>query len=496
MLHGLDLAVIVVYLVGSAAIGLWLSGKQKTLKGYFLGDRDLPWWAVALSVVATETSALTVISVPAVAYLGDISFLQLAIGYLIGRVLVAFVLLPKYYAGEMVTAYAYLGKRFGRGMQATASVTFLGTRLLADGVRMFACAIPVKVILEGLGLDVSFFWIIVVLSIVTVFYTYIGGIRAVVWVDVFQMGIYIVGALLALAILVNGAGSGFWSAAAEAGKTRVFDFTSDPISEPYAFVTAIVGGALLSMASHGADQIIVQRLLSCRSLKDAQLAIIGSGVIVFVQFALFLVVGLALWTYYDQQTPEQLGASAAGDDIFPRFIVEGLPPGLSGLLLAGILAAAMSTLSSSLSALSSSTMTDLYEKFVGVPATDEQALKISRLTTFGWGLVFIVFANLFTNTDSPVVELGLSVAGITYGGLLGAFFLGIFVPRARQVDAMIGFVVAVAVMAYLFLFQPELIGFTWYTAIGLVITMTLGTLLSLRHPATPVTPERERVGVE
>lgn len=495
-MRGLDLAVIVAYLVASAVVGLWLSGKQKTLKGYFLGDRNLPWWAVALSVVATETSALTVISVPAVAYLGDITFLQLAIGYLIGRVVVAFVLLPKYYAGEMVTAYAYLGKRFGRGMQSTASVAFLGTRLLADGVRMFACAIPVKVILEGMGINVSFFWIIVVLSLVTVVYTYIGGIRAVVWVDVFQMGVYVLGALLALAIIVGGAGSGFWGEAVAAGKTRLLDFASDPVSSPYAFITAIVGGALLSMASHGADQIIVQRLLSCRSLKDAQLALIGSGVIVFAQFAVFLFVGLALWGYYDQQTPEQLGASPAGDDIFPRFIVEGLPVGLSGLLLAGILAAAMSTLSSSLSALSSSTMTDLYEKFVGEPATDEKALRISRITTFGWGAVFIVFANLFTNTDNPVVELGLSVAGITYGGLLGAFFLGIFVPRARQLDAMIAFLVAVATMAYLFLFQAELIGFTWYTGIGLAITMVLGGLLSLRHPRAPVEPDREPVGVE
>jgi solute:Na+ symporter, SSS family len=495
-MHALDLVVIVAYLAASAVIGLWLSGKQKDLKGYFLGNRDLPWWAVSLSVVATETSALTVISVPAVAYLGDFTFLQLAIGYLLGRIVVAFVLLPKYYAGEMVTAYSYLGLRFGRGMQSTASVTFLFTRLLADGVRMFAAAIPVKVILEGFGVDVSFFWIIVVLSLVTVLYTYLGGIRAVVWVDVFQMGLYVFGAVLALGVILSTTGTGFIGDAFEAGKGRVLDFASDPVSAPYAFVTAVVGGALLSMASHGADQIIVQRLLTCRSVRDAQKAVIGSGVIVAFQFALFLFVGMALWGYYDQQAPEQAGFSETGDDIFPTFIVEELPAGISGLLLAAILAAAMSTLSSSLSALSSSTMADLYEKFVGKPASDEKALRLGRVTTFAWGLVFIVFANLFTNTDNPVVELGLSVAGITYGGLLGAFFLGIFVRRARQLDAAVGFVVAVAVMAYLFLFQPELIGFTWYTGIGLVITMGLGTLLSLRHPPAPVTEERETARVE
>lgn len=480
MLSTLDLVVVVAYLVVSGGVGLLLSGRQKDLRGYFLGNRDLPWWAVTLSVVATETSALTVISVPTISYLGNLSFLQVAVGYILGRIVVAFVLLPKYYAGEMATAYGYLGKRFGGQMQGTASVVFLGTRLLADGVRMFAAAIPLKFILDGFGMDLSYFWIIVILSVVTVAYTYTGGIRAVVWVDVFQMVVYVLGGAIALGVLVGDTG-GFWSSAAEAGKTQVLDFTSDPISAPYAFVTAIVGGGLLSMASHGADQIVVQRLLTCRTRADAQKAVIASGVIVLVQFALFLLVGLALWAYYDGASVEQLGLSVP-DELFPNFIVHGLPNGVAGLLLAGIVAAAMSTLSSSLSALSSSTMTDLYVRLVREPLDDAKALRISRITTAVWGLVFIVFGNIFVGTDNPVIELGLSVASITYGGLLGSFFLGIFVPRAHQLDAITAFLVAVAVMTYLFVFQKDLIGFTWYTAIGLVITMLLGGLLSLRHP--------------
>ena len=489
MLDGLDLTVIVLYLVGSAGIGLWLSGRQANLKGYFLGNRELPWWAVTLSVVATETSALTVISTPAIAYLGDMSFLQLAIGYLLGRIVVAFVLLPKYYAGEMVTAYAYLGKRFGGSMQGTASVTFLLTRLLADGVRMYAAAIPLKFILDGLGADVSYFWIITVLSLVTVAYTYVGGIRAVVWVDVFQMCVYLIGGAIALFVLVDKTG-GFWSDAVDAGKTQVFDFSSDIVTAPYAFVTAILGGALLSMASHGVDQIVVQRLLACRTRADAQKAVIASGVIVFVQFALFLVVGLALWSYYGGRSPADMGQVASGDELFPTFIVEDLPSGVAGLLLAGILAAAMSTLSSSLNALSSSTMTDLIERFRSTPLGDAQALSASRITTLVWGLVFIVFGNLFVGQDTPVLELGLSVASITYGGLLGSFFLGIFVRRARQIDVMVAFGIAIAVMASLFVYQQWiiedgeiLIGFTWFTTIGVVITMVVGTLLSLLHPA-------------
>lgn len=491
----LDLVVIALYLLCSVWLGLKLSGKQRNVKDYFIGNRQLPWWAVCLSVVATETSALTVISVPAIAYAGNLSFLQVAIGYLLGRVVVAFVLLPRYYRGEMTTAYAYLGERFGRGMQGTASVAFLFTRLLADGVRLFAAAIPMKVILNAYGMDVSYFVIITVLGIATVIYTFIGGIRAVVWVDVLQMALYVAGGVVALIFISNAVDASFLSMAAEADKTRFFDFSSDPISEPYAFITAILGGALLSTASHGADQIIVQRLLGCRSLRDAQKAVIGSAVVVFAQFALFLFVGLALFSFYGGAPVAELGV-ASGDEIFPTYIVQELPAGLSGLLLAGIMAAAMSTLSSSLAALSSSTMSDLYQRFSHRTLSEGEGLKLARLFTLGWCLVFIGAAALFTGTDNPVVELGLSVAGITYGGLLGAFFLGLWVRKARQLDATIAFAVAVATMAYLFWFQSDLIGFTWYTAIGVVITVGLGFLLSLRHgreqePAAE--PEREAV---
>ncbi|MCY9784358.1 sodium:solute symporter [Nocardiopsis sp. EMB25] len=475
-----DLAVIAVYLLCSAWLGLKLSGRQRDVKDYFVGSGRLPWWAVCLSVVATETSALTVISVPGVAYLGDVTFLQVAVGYLVGRVVVAFVLLPRYHRGEMTTAYTYLGRRFGRGMQGTAAVTFLFTRLLADGVRLFAAAIPMRIVLAHYGVDLSYFAIIGLLAAVTVLYTLIGGIRAVVWVDVAQMGLYAVGGVIALAVIVTSLDVNFLAVAADAGKTRFLDFTSNPVSAPYATVTAVLGGALLSTASHGADQIIVQRLLGCRTLRDAQKAVIGSGVVVFFQFALFLTVGLALFSHFDGASVDRLGLTGP-DEVFPAFIVEGMPAGLSGLLLAGIMASAMSTLSSSLSALSSSTMADLYARFTRRPLTDVQGLRLGRLFTLGWGLVFVGAAAMFTGTDNPVVELGLSVASLTYGGLLGSFFLGLWVRRARQTDALVAFCAAVATMAWLFLFERELVGFTWYTAIGVSIVLGLGSLLSLRH---------------
>lgn len=493
-----DIVVIIVYLLCSAWLGLKLSGRQRDVKDYFIGNRELPWWAVCFSVVATETSALTVISVPGVAYLGDVTFLQVAVGYLIGRIVVAYLLLPRYYRGEMTTAYAYLGLRFGRGMQATASVTFLFTRLLADGVRLFAAAIPMKIILDSIGLEASYFTIVAVMGVVTILYTLVGGIRAVVWVDVLQMGLYCVGGVVALVVIATGLDVNFLAVAAEEGKTRFLDFTSNPISAPYATVTAVLGGALLSTASHGADQLIVQRLLGCRTLRDAQKAVIVSGVVVFLQFALFLLVGAMLWAFYDGAAPESMGLSN-NDELFPMFIVEQLPTGLSGLLIAGILAAAMSTISSSLNSLSTSTVSDIYQRVTKKELPDEVVLKQAKLWTLIWAVVFVVFASMFTSTDQPVVEVGLSIASYTYGALLGSFALGILVKRAQQSDAIIAFLCTIVVSAVMVLGvtftvdgEDKSLAFPWYVPLGVVTTLVLGGLLSLRHRA-PGPDELERV---
>lgn len=508
MLTTLDFAVIAIYFVGVAGFGLRAGGRQKSTTDYFLGSRNLPWWAVCFSVVATETSTLTVISVPAVAYLGTLTFLQLTFGYLLGRILVALYFLPRYFEGELSTAYAYLGERFGDRLRGTASVTFLITRLLADGVRLFATAIPLRVIAQSAGLDVSYFEITVVIGVVTILYTLVGGIRAVVWMDVVQMGVYVGGALGAAAVLLGQVPDGWWATAVAAGKTEVIDLGAGSsfgawLTEPYAFVTAVIGGAVFSMASHGTDQLIVQRLLTCRSLADSRKALVVSGVVVILQFALFLGVGLLLWAHYEGASLAELGLSKP-DEIFPMFIIEGLPPGVSGLVLAGVVAAAMSTLSSSLNSLASSTMLDLYERFSGRRVPEDRALKLSRLLTFGWGLVFIGFANLFENTDNPVVELGLSIASFTYGGLLGAFLLGLLNRRARQADALVAFVAAVICLVLvvfgvwyspaegwvfdLMFFSDEAsvrglrpVGWPWYTLIGSVVTVGVGSLLALRH---------------
>jgi SSS family transporter len=508
MLTTFDLVVLVVYLLGVAAFGIWSGGAQTSTDDYFLGGRDLPWWAVCFSVVATETSTLTVVGVPAVAYGGTLTFLQITLGYLVGRTVVAVYFLPRYYAGQLETAYAFLGDRYGDTMQGAASVTFLVTRLLADGVRLFATAIPLRVIADTAGLEVSYFEIIFVIGAVTALYTLVGGIKAVVWMDVVQMLLYVGGALAAIGFLLGDVPAGWWGTAVEAGKTNLVDLGLDHslgrwFTMPYTLGTAVIAGAVFSMASHGTDQLIVQRLLACRDEDDSQKALVGSAVIVMVQFALFLAVGLLLWAHYDGATIEALGLRRS-DEVFPKYIIEGLPAGLSGLILAGIVAAAMSSLSSSLNALASSSVNDLYTRITGRTLDGDRGVFVSRLLTLFWGVVFIGFASLFQDSNNPVVELGLSIASFTYGGLLGAFLLGLWHERTRQLDALVAFAVSIGAMVLIifgvwhspaegwtFVLGPSdayvqeadlrTIGWPWYTAIGTVINLAVGSLLALRH---------------
>ena len=519
MLTGLDYVVVAVYFLGVAAFGIRAAGRQRSEQDYFLGGRDVPWLAVSGSVIATETSTLTVIGIPAVAYGGAFTFLQLALGFLLGRVVVAYTLLPRYFQGNQLTAYDFLGARFGQGIRSVASATFLLTRLLADGVRLFATAIPIRVLLAAAGIEASYAAIIAVIALVTAAYTLVGGLKAVIWVDVVQMVLYMGGAVLALFLLGQALPSGALALAAEAGKTRVVELGggwTDWLTSPYALPTAVLGGAVFSMASHGADHLIVQRLLACRSQRDGQKALIASGFGVLIQFALFLLVGLFLWAYNEGADPSALGLTR-GDEVFPKFIVEGMPPGISGLLLAGIVAAAMSTLSSSLNALASSTMFDLWEGFGRKRPEGARALRLSRAFTLGWAVVFVGFALLFQSRDNPVVELGLAIASYTYGGLLGSFLLGLLIRRANQSDALIAFGVTVTCVTatifglwyaseaghWVFRLAPEaevvaelgLQPLAWplYTVLGVVLSLGVGGLLSLRHaPPASASPERSR----
>jgi solute:Na+ symporter, SSS family len=491
----LDIAVLVAYMGGTTALGIWLGRGQKSARDYFVASQAIPWWAILFSVVATETSALTFISIPGLAYLGDFSFLQVVFGYIVGRIVVAYVLLPRYFQGELVTAYALLERRFGLGTRRFASITFMVTRAFGDSVRVFATAIPIALIL---GPSVPQAYVtplsILILGVFTLVYTYEGGMRAVVWTDVLQTGVYLLGGFAALWLIGNGVEGG-WSAilsrAGAEGKLRVLDFSTD-IGKPHTVWAGIIGGGFLSMASHGADQLIVQRLLASSNLRDARRSLIGSGFAVLGQFALFLFIGAGLWAYY------QARPFPKPDEIFPTFIIEVMPPGMTGLVVAAILAAAMSTVSGSLNSLAAATTHDIYMPLTGRKGDDPAVFRAGRLFTLAWAVVLIGGALLYKNEGTPVVVVALSIASFTYGGLLGAFALGLGWRRAVQRDAITGMVVGISVMTFvvfarqLIAAYPSLadtlgpvsrIAWPWYVLIGTTITFLTGMLSSFTHPA-------------
>jgi SSS family solute:Na+ symporter len=481
-----DAIVIAAYLVGTTWLGVWLGRGQKSAKDYFVADKTIPWWAILFSVVATETSALTFISIPGLAYTTDLSFLQIAIGYLIGRIVISFTLLPRYYEGEIVTAYSMLERRFGLATRRFASIVFMVTRAFADSVRVFATAIPIGLLLRGVVAPQYVGPLsILILGVFTVIYTYHGGMRAVVWTDVLQTGVYLLGGFAAVYLIGSGVDGGWGSIfdrAGEAGKLRVFDFYPG-FDRAHTVYAGFIGGAFLSMASHGADQIIVQRLLSSSNLRDARKALIGSGIVVILQFTLFLIIGLGLWAFYNARTFD------SADAIFPQFIIEVMPPGLTGLVLAAILAAAMSTVSGSLNSLSAATTHDIYVPLTKRTLDDTEMLRIGKRFTLVWAVILIGGALLYRDRGTPVVVMALAIASFTYGGLLGGFFLALLWKRARQKDAIIGMAVGIISMTFV-VFAKQLtplipalaplqsIAYLWFVLIGTTITVSVGIISS------------------
>jgi len=469
----LDLAVIVVYLLGVTLWGAWLGRGQRKGTDYFLGNRELPWVAVMLSVVATETSTLTFLSIPGVAYLGTLSFLQLTFGYLVGRMVVSVLLLPAYYRGELTTAYALLETRFGTGIRRFTSAIFMVTRLLADSVRLFATAIPLALV-TGWPYPVS----IAVIGVLTLIYTYFGGIKAVVWVDALQMVLYLLGAVVAAAALqalVPGGWGEVFAQAADGGKLQVFDFQLS-LAVPYTFWAGLVGGGFLTMGSHGADQLIVQRLLTCKDLRASRLALVWSAVAVMAQFLIFLLVGLGLWVFYGGAGFER------SDEIFARFIVEQLPPGVTGILIAGIFAAAMSSLSSSINSLASASAYDFWAPLRGKTQDEEKILAAGKGFTLLWAGLLVGGAILFIplSTRTSAVEVALGLASVVYGGLLGAFGLGILSSRADQRSTAMGIVSGIGVVMVLWLTVPERVAWPWFVLIGTLVTYSVGGALGRR----------------
>lgn len=471
-LDHLDLAIIALYLAGITLFGLRFRKRQRSLRDYFLADRNIPWWAISLSIVAAETSTLTIISIPGLAYDTNFGFLQVVLGYVVGRIIISFVLLPQYFRGELYTAYELIEKRFGGKLRSLTAGLFLVTRAGAEGVRVYAVSIVVAIAL-GTGEITS----IAIITVLTLIYTFEGGLAAVIWTDVVQTFIYIGGTLVGVFTILHLVPGG-WTAihhlAANAGKFQMFDFSLN-FWKPYTFWAGLIGGTFLTTASHGTDQLIVQRLLAAKSQRQSVAALLSSAVIIFFQFALFLFVGVMLFAFY--RVPSATFGKA--DRIYPAFIVSHIPHGISGLLIAAILAAAMSNLSAALNALSSSSVMDFWlrrKAHANASSDDRSRMRLSRISTFFWALVLFTLAILSLREVGHVVEVGLQIASIAYGALLGVFLLGVLTRRANQSGAMLGMLCGFVTELYLWLGTP--VPWTWWVAIGTIVTFAVGYTFS------------------
>jgi solute:Na+ symporter, SSS family len=476
-IHPLDLTIVVSYLLGVTALGMTFRRSQKAGKAsdsasvgrdYFLGGKTAPWWALAFSIVATETSTLTIIGTPAISYGGNLTFIQLVFGYLVGRVLIVLLLLPGYFRGEFFTAYAVSEQRFGEKMRSVAASTFLVTRAIAEGVRVSAIALVVSVVL---GTSERFAVVLVIA--LTVLYTFEGGMKAVIWTDVAQLLLYLTGSAVTFFVVFHRIPGG-WSEVAQVAafaghKLQVFDFSWN-LATKYTFWSGVIGGAFLTMASHGTDQTIVQRLLAAKSESDGRKALLTSGAIVLVQFSVFLMIGVLLFVF-SQHTP-LLSPGERADRILPVFLVREMPVGLAGLLLASILAVAMSNASGSLNSLAASSVMD-FARLRGHSTDAKKFLRLSRGATLAWGLVLMGFGLV---KWGPLLEAGLTVISLPFGSLLGLFLLGTLDRGANARGALAGMVAGLA--AILCVFGLTTVAFTWYFLIGACVTFAVGWVVS------------------
>jgi len=480
-----DLAVIICYLIFITWFGARFKERNASVKNYFLGGRGAPWWAIAFSIVSAETSTLTVIGTPAISFAGTFTFLQLIMGYLLGRIVISALFLPHYFRGEMYTAYELMGRRFGPHIRKFTAGIFLVLRALAEGVRVFAVSLVISVVLgnslTGIfpAADVEVVSIAIIVCL-TLFYTFEGGMTAVIWTDVVQMFLYVGGALVSFFLILRLIPGGWPHAAAVGGaahKFQFFDFhfalASQFFQTKYSFWGGLIGGCFLTTASHGTEQLLVQRLLAAKNLRESRLALFSSWFVVFIQFALFLLIGVLLFVYYGdtgQVPPKSL------DRVYPEFVWNHLPMGLSGLVIAAILAAAMSNLSAALNALSSTTIMDFWRPMR--PLTSEvRLLQLARWSTIAWGLV-LFSVGLAARHWGSVLETGLSIASVLYGSLLGVFLLGVLTKKPGEWAAIAGMTAGFAATVAL----RNQVAYTWYVLIGSLTTFAVGYVASFVLP--------------
>jgi SSS family transporter len=469
-----DGLIVVLYLLATTVFGVMLGRGQTNNRDYFLGAHRLPTWALLVSIVATETSTVTFLSIPGKTFVesGSFVFLQIAFGYIVGRLAVIMFLLPGYFRGEMLSAYQVLEQRFGVRTRRLASLVFLVTRNVADGLRLFLTAMALNI---ALGLDM--FMSILITTIATAIYSAAGGVRSVVWNDCIQFAVYMLGAFVAAYLLLAELPGGWEQLVAfgvATGRWQLFDFDPSLTKPTMTFWSGVVGGAFLSLATHGVDQLIVQRYLCARSRAAASWALGLSGVVVLAQFALFLFIGVALAAF--NEATGGIGSNVSGDQALMKYVINHMGVGLKGLVLAAVLSAAMSTLASSLNSSASSLIGDWIVPLQ--PSLDERrSLFLSRLFTIFFAAVQcgVALGALWLAREQAIVDAVLTVAGFAIGLLLGLYALGLMAPRVSEHVALIAFVVSAAVTCVA-AFATPLNGY-WYTLVGSGTVVITGLIL-------------------
>ena len=479
----LDYIVLILYFVSIASIGLLAGRHEKNTDDYFLGGRSMPWWAVTFSILATEVSAVTFIGAPGASYLGNYAYLQFAFGSLLGRILIAFLFLPAFYRGQVTSIYQFLNQRFGERSRLTAVIFFFVTRLLASGVRLLVVSLVLNVV-TGIPLVT----IIISVAVIALFYTLIGGIKAVIWTDVFQFIVFMGGAWVVIYFLLDAIPGGWEGLKTFVApeKFQIFDFRLI-LTSSQVFLIAFINGCFQTFAALGTDQDLTQRMLTCKSLKQSQRALLLTGLLDFPIVFTYLLIGTALYCVYEVLGHTLPAAFAADPDtIFPYFIMTALPAGVRGLLIASIFAAAMSSLDSAINALSSSAIMDIYQPFIRPGASEKHYLKASRIFVAGFCLILIIAALLLNSIPGGKLWLGFKVTGFTYGALLGIFLLGVLTKRSNDrmnLWAMISsslLLLTLTLVEQVFLGGKTLLAWPWYVVVGTIWTFLFGLLFSLK----------------
>lgn len=488
----LDILVLIAYFASAVIVGICVSGRNKNVEAFLLGDRNLPWWAILGSIVAMETSGVTVLSVPGHGF-GRVAmkFLQIALGYIVGRAIIVHLLLPLYFRGQLLTAYEVLNQRFGGLTRQAASLMFLVGRNLGDGLRLYLVASMLQELAE-----IPLWLSVVVMGVISTVYTFLGGMRSVVWNDCIQFAVYVLGGVVAVFVIANQISGGLSEVArfaAENGKLQIFDVRWS-LTEPYTFWASLIGGAVLTIGTHGTDHSMVQRYLSARSQREAGIALLSSGFIVLAQFAMFVFIGIELACFFAQHPPPP-DVKLMPDKVFAHFIVHHYPPntGLIGLMLAAILA---SNLSSSLSASAAAVVNDFYLPWRKVPPEGGYLLALTRGLTVAFGALQIllgILAERISTSGTIVVDAALTIAGFLFGLLLGVFALAALSRRASQTGALLGMCIGLALLLFLQFAMPMLtateaqpngfkLAFPWLAVVGAGSTFVFGYLISLIAP--------------